>query len=82
MGPGEVYEIEVDLSVTSNTFLPGHAFRLEIASSNFPDHDRNMNTGGDNVHETEYVQAVNTIHHKAEHPSRLILPIVPRGKAD
>jgi len=81
MEPGEVYEIEVDLNVTSNTFLPGHSIRLEIASSNFPDHDRNMNTGGDNAHETEFVQAVNTIHHTADYPSRLVLPIVPHDNS-
>ena len=44
--PGEVYELSLDLSVTSNVFLPGHRIRLEVSSSNFPRFDRNTNTGG------------------------------------
>ncbi|MSQ98970.1 MAG: CocE/NonD family hydrolase [Xanthomonadales bacterium] len=77
MQAGEVYEIVVDMNVTSNTFLPGHQIRLEIASSRFPNHDRNLNTGGDNYNETEWLEATNTIHHSAQYPSRLVLPVVP-----
>ena len=44
--PGEIYELSLDLSVTSNVFLPGHRIRLEVSSSNFPRFDRNTNTGG------------------------------------
>ncbi|CAA9587571.1 MAG: Cocaine esterase, partial [uncultured Truepera sp.] len=46
MRPGQVYQITLDLSVTSNVFLPGHRIRLEVSSSNFPRYDRNTNTGG------------------------------------
>src|SRR5207248_5094078 len=38
--PGEHYELDLDLSTTSNVFLPGHRIRLEVSSSNFPRHDR------------------------------------------
>ena len=34
--PGEIYEVTLDLSVTSNVFRPGHRIRLEVSSSNFP----------------------------------------------
>jgi len=34
--PGELYELGLDLSITSNVFLPGHRIRLEVSSSNFP----------------------------------------------
>ena len=44
--PGEPYQLSLDLSVTSNVFLPGHRIRLEVSSSNFPRFDRNTNTGG------------------------------------
>jgi predicted acyl esterase len=43
--PGQVYEVTLDLSVTSNVFLPGHRIRLEVSSSNFPRFDRNTSTG-------------------------------------
>ncbi len=77
MEPGEIYEVEVDLNVTSNTFLKGHKIRLEIASSRYPNHDRNLNTGGNNYDESEGIVATNVIHHTEEHPSHLLLPVIP-----
>jgi putative CocE/NonD family hydrolase len=80
MEPGTVYEITVDLTATSNVFLPGHRIRLDVSSSNFPRYDRNTNTGGVIAHETEaqMVPAINRIHHGPEYPSRLVLPIIDR----
>lgn len=77
MKPGEVYEVRINLHATSNYFEPGHRIRLEISSSNFPRFDRNMNTGGNNYDETEWVTAENTIHHSNAYPSHIVLPIVP-----
>lgn len=79
--PGEVYELTLDLSVTSNVFLPGHRLRLEISSSNFPRFDRNTNTGGVVTEEgrDEVVTAVNRILHGPDHPSRLVLPVIDRA---
>jgi putative CocE/NonD family hydrolase len=78
--PDQVYEVTLDLSVTSNVFLPGHQIRLEVSSSNFPRFDRNTNTGGtitEDGHEDVQV-AVNRIFHGPGHPSRLVLPIIDR----
>jgi predicted acyl esterase len=33
VAPGEPYRLSMDLSVTSNAFLPGHRIRLEVSSS-------------------------------------------------
>jgi uncharacterized protein len=76
MRPGEVYAIRLDLHATSNYFGPGHRFRLEVSSSNFPRWDRNLNTGGNNYDESRWIAARNTVHHSAEHPSYIVLPIV------
>jgi len=75
--PGTVYHITVDLWATSNVFLAGHKLRLEISSSNFPRFDRNLNTGEEQAHATRMEKATNLVLHDAEHPSALILPIVP-----
>jgi putative CocE/NonD family hydrolase len=85
MNPGQVYKFTIDLWATSNVFRKGHVVRLEISSSNFPRFDRNLNTGLDRNSKTvdgeksEQVlaPATNVIYHDAEHPSALILPIVP-----
>jgi integrase len=80
LSPDEVCEVTVDLSVTSNVFLPGHRIRLEVSSSNFPRFDRNTNTGGTITEDSdEDVQvAVNRIFHGPGHPSRLVLPVIDR----
>jgi len=77
MNPGQIYKFTVDLWSTSNVFLKGHMLRLEISSSNFPRFDRNLNTGEDPAFARNFVSATNTIYHDAEHPSALILPVVP-----
>ncbi|MGI9043870.1 MAG: CocE/NonD family hydrolase [Gemmatimonadaceae bacterium] len=76
MRPGEVYEVKVDLHVTAHRFLAGHRVRVEVSSSNFPRFDRNLNTGGDNVTETEWRIAENAIHRSPEYPSSLLLHVV------
>ena len=78
--PGEPCELSLDLSITSNVFLPGHRIRLEVSSSNFPRYDRNSNTGGVIVDESasEVTVAVNRVLHGPAYPSRLILPVIRR----
>ena len=77
MNPGETYRITVDLWSTSNVFLRGHTLRLEISSSNFPRFDRNLNTGEEIKAARRLVSAKNMILHDAQHPSALVLPIMP-----
>ena len=75
--PGTVYKIKVDLWATSNVFLAGHRIRLEVSSSNFPRFDRNLNTGEEQASATRIVKATNVVMHDKEHPSALILPVLP-----
>jgi putative CocE/NonD family hydrolase len=75
--PGSVYGVKVDLWATSNVFLAGHRVRLEVSSSNFPRFDRNLNTGEDQARATRIEKATNAVLHDKEHPSALLLPIVP-----
>jgi uncharacterized protein len=76
MRAGGVYEARLNLHATSNYFGPGHRVRLEVSSSNFPRWDRNLNTGGNNYDESEWVVAHNTVHHSTHSPSYIVLPIV------
>jgi putative CocE/NonD family hydrolase len=77
MVPGTVYRIRVDLWSTANVFLAGHRLRLEVSSSNFPHFDRNPNTGASPEAPGPLVPATNTVLHDPEHPSALVLPVVP-----
>jgi uncharacterized protein len=78
MTPGQPYELTIEVGATSNVFLPGHRLRLEVSSSNFPRYDRNPNTGGRFGLDATAVVARQTVFHDAAHPSRLVLPVVPR----
>ena len=75
--PGEIYELNIDAGVTSNVFLRGHRVRLEISSSNFPRFDRNPNTGHPIADETVLRKADQIIYHDRQHPSRVVLPVIP-----
>jgi putative CocE/NonD family hydrolase len=77
MNPGQIYQITLDLWATSNVFLRGHSIRLEIASSNFPRFDRNLNSGEEIRSARTSFAATNVILHDAQHPSALVLPIMP-----
>jgi len=76
--PGKVYTFKIDLAATSNLFKAGHQIRLEISSSNFPRFDRNPNTGLLTSESSQLVPATQTILHDADHPSHILLPVIPR----
>jgi putative CocE/NonD family hydrolase len=77
--PGVPYRFVIDLWATSNVFKAGHRIRLQVTSSNFPRWDRNPNTGhpfGTDGPE-DLVVAEQTIFHNKDHPSHVVLPVVP-----
>lgn len=78
--PGEATYLEVDMWATSNLFCKGHRIRVEVTSSCFPRWDRNTNSGGDIQTDTEadFVVARQQVLHDMEHPSCIVLPIIPR----
>jgi putative CocE/NonD family hydrolase len=71
MKPGEVYPITIELFATSNLFKKGHRIRVDVSSSDYPDYDPNPNTG------QLYMSGHTGIYHDKEHPSHIILPIIP-----
>ena len=77
VNPGEVYEYVINLGSTSQLFRKGHCIRIDISSSNFPNYDRNMNTGNPIGEDTEGVPAMQSIYHQAEYASYIDLPVIP-----
>ena len=76
--PGEVTRLRIDLWATSHVFFAGHCLRVEIASSNFPRFDRNLNTGANQATSTHMQSAEQTVFHDTRYPSHILLPIIPR----
>lgn len=73
--PGEIYKYTVDLGYTACRFRQGHRIRLDVCSSDFPNHDRNHNTGMNDLTDAEMVPARQIIFHSIEYPSCVLLPI-------
>ncbi|HBN53194.1 MAG TPA: acylase [Stenotrophomonas sp.] len=80
MQPGQVYTLTPTPITTSIQFGKGHRVRVEVTSSNFPKFARNLNTGGANETEDVAVVADNAVHHSADAPSYIELPVVEQGK--
>ncbi|MDH5248928.1 MAG: CocE/NonD family hydrolase, partial [Cyclobacteriaceae bacterium] len=74
--PGEVYAYDIELTGTANVFLPGHRIRIDITSSNFPQFDRNPNTGAPLGENAIVRVAQQTIYHGGDRESHIILPVV------
>jgi predicted acyl esterase len=51
--------------------------RLEVSSSDFPQFDPNPNTGATLAASTAMAKATQTVFYGPEHPSALILPLIP-----
>ncbi len=78
MKPGEVYPFSIEMYPTSLVFQKGHRIRVDISSSNFPRFDVNPNTGEPLNDNRRWAIAVNTIYDDAQHPSQILLPVIPK----
>ena len=74
----KVYEFTIAVNPTSNLFRSGHRIRLDVTSSDFPNFDRNHNTGGNDYFESTLITAHQTVFHDTARPSRVTLPVIPR----
>ena len=74
--PEKVYEYTITLNPTGNCFLPSHRIRLDIQSSDFPNFDRNHNTGKDDYFDATLATAHQTVFHDGARPSHVLLPVV------
>jgi hypothetical protein len=78
--PNRIYKYTIDLWATSNVFKAGHRIRVYVSSSNFPRFSRNLNTGEKTSGGTAMLRAKQTIYHDADHPSAIVLPVIPVRK--
>lgn len=82
LAPDRVYEYAVPLGPVGARIAAGNRLRLTIASSDFPQWDRNLNTGGPLFSEdlTRAVVARQTVLHDGGNASHVTLPVVPLEK--
>jgi uncharacterized protein len=75
---GQIYRLEINGLVTSNVFLAGHRIRAQVSGAFFPHFSRNLQTGESETTSARSLPALIRIYHDAKHPSRILLPVIPR----
>jgi len=78
MRPGQTYPVTLTGMVTATDLTPGHRLRLEVTSSNFPNYERNLNTGGNNFDESRAAVAHNRVLHAPSNASFIEFTELPR----
>ncbi|WP_444791577.1 CocE/NonD family hydrolase [Roseinatronobacter sp. NSM] len=74
--PDRSYRIRIELNPTAIVFGAGHRIRLDVSSSDFPNFDRNHNTGRDFWSDAELRPARQSVFHDHKRASRLVLPVI------
>jgi uncharacterized protein len=78
--PGKIYLLRLDRLLSSNVFRVGHRIRVQISGAFFPHFSRNLQTGESEIVTSRTQIGHIRVYHDAEHSSRLVLPVVPRGE--
>jgi len=70
--PGKIYRYDIEVLPTSNLFRKDHRIRIDLSNGDSPVFD----LGG---HHYGIKMGKDTIYHDGDHPSHIVLPIIPAG---
>jgi putative CocE/NonD family hydrolase len=75
--PGKIYRYEIPLGPVGVKLESGERLRVQVTSNDFPQWDRNMNTGNSPSSEglSSAIVATQAVYHDADHPSWVSLPV-------
>ena len=76
--PESITRLDLNRMLTSNTFLVGHRIRVQISGAFFPHFSRNLQTGRSEATTSATLGCTIRIFHSKKHPSRIVLPVIPR----
>jgi putative CocE/NonD family hydrolase len=71
--PGEIVEVQVEIWPTCMVFAKGHRLRVDIQPRD------GIGSAGYLHYHADYNTGTNTIHSGPDHPSHLLLPIIPKA---
>lgn len=76
--PGRVYEFKIELGPVGARVGAGSRLRLTISSSDFPQWDRNLNTGAQPLTDgpLDSIPATQTVLHNRSYPTRVSIPVL------
>lgn len=80
--PHRPYNFTISLPGTARRFRRGHRLRLEIASSNFPKFDRNLNTMAPMADAVVGMVVQQMVFHGGYMASRIRLSVIPRERVE
>jgi hypothetical protein len=75
--PGDPSELTISLGYTSYVLKAGHRLQIFVMGSVFP--NIHLNVWGPFKSLSQAVTAAQTVYHDQAHPSRIELPVIPRG---
>jgi putative CocE/NonD family hydrolase len=78
LDPEKITRLNLDRLLTSNTFLAGHRIRVQISGAFFPHFSRNLQTGRSETTSSGSSPCLIRVFHDKKHPSRIVLPVIPR----
>lgn len=75
--PGGIYEYVIELGQVGIRIPAGYRLRVDVTSCDFPQWNRNLNSGGNPGTEggSKSVVATQTVHHDSSHMSHVTLPV-------
>jgi putative CocE/NonD family hydrolase len=73
-----VTRLDLTRMITSNTFLAGHRIRVQLSGAFFPHFSLNLQTGSSESTSSRTFLCMVRIFHNKKHPSRIVLPVIPR----
>ena len=80
VAPGEICEYALAIQPISNLFRKGHRIKLEIWGFDYPSDPVDLTLSWPVWSHLSYEKAVSyKIYHSPKYPSRLLLPIIPKG---
>ncbi len=72
-------ELTISMGFTSNVIRAGHRLQVLISGSVYP--YMHLNVWEPFTSWSQAVVSANSIHHDAAHPSRVIVPVMPRAQS-
>jgi putative CocE/NonD family hydrolase len=75
----QVYKLTLPMTSTALVINKGHRLGVRVSSSSFPAYEIHPNTWDAIESYKDAKVARNTVHFSAEHPSRVVLPVVKAG---
>ncbi len=78
--PNQIYQYRIEMNHIGVEIQRGEQLCLAVQSALFPKFSRNLNSGGDNEHDTNWVRATQRVYYGKNQASHIVLPVLEHDK--